>query len=290
MSFASLFIFGFALRVLIGFRASLRGLTARSAAGWAIVACGLAMVSVAMRLVPAVPFGVTSAIHSLASAFLLAPLIDILGARNPGHRAWPCFVVIPMIVVLQWPAASQLFSQSLTTPVAIPLPTAACFVLLLTMGAGNHFGTANTVACLIGIVGILLFAMPVTEWSAWPGDGYCLTSSICLTVTALLVEGRLKTMGRNRSHEQLWIDFRDIYGLVWTRRVMDRINQFSDREQWMVIMTLDGFRVRNSHTKVRDRVNRPKEIMRWVLGRFANDEFLDRYLRDENTAMKQKTP
>ncbi|MCH2211184.1 MAG: hypothetical protein MK110_07765 [Fuerstiella sp.] len=287
MSFTSLFILSCVLRVIIRIRSSLTGLTARSAAGWAAVACGLVMVSTVMKLLPAVPPAVTSAIHSLASAFLLAPLIDILGARNPGHRAWPWFVVIPMILVLQWPAASQLFSQSPRTPIAVPLPTAGCFILLLTMGAGNHFGTANTTACFTGVIGILLFGVPVTEWSPWPGNGYCLASSICLAVTALLVEGRLSTVGRNTSHEQLWIDFRDIYGLVWAHRVMDRINQFSGREQWNVVMTLEGFQLRNGNTKDGDGLDRPNEVLRWVLRRFADTEFLDRYLPDEDITINQ---
>ena len=248
------------------------------------------MASVGMRLLPGIPDGVTSATHSLAAVMLLAPLIDILGARNPGHRAWPWFVVIPMVVVLQWSTASQLFSETLDNPVKIPVPALTGFLLVLIMGTGNHFGTANTSACLFGAAAILLFTLPVTEWAAWPGDGFRLVSSICLAITALLVEGRHKATGKLIGHEQLWIDFRDIYGLVWTRRTMDRINQFADREEWNVKMTLNGFRPLNRSGQSLENTERPEEILRWVLRRFADDEFLDGYLRSNQTQGECQPP
>lgn len=279
ISFAILLTLSFVLRTVIGLRSVLKGLTARSAAGWAIAACIVAMASVSMRLLPDIPDGITSATHSLAAVLFLAPLIDILGARNPGHRAWPWFVVIPMVVVLQWSNVSHLFSERLVTPVRIPVPALSGFLLVLTMGTGNHFGTANTSACLFGAAAILLFTLPVTEWGVWPGDIVCLVSSICLAISAILVEGRHKAPGERIGHEQLWIDFRDIYGVVWSRRSMDRINQFANRENWNVRMTLNGFRPWSNSPQSMENTERPEEILRWVLRRFAEDDFLDAYLR-----------
>ena len=279
ISIAILLILSFVLRTVIGIRSVLKGLTARSAAGWGIAACLAAMTSASMNLLPRVPDGVSSATHSLASVLLLAPLVDILGARNPGHRVWPWFVVIPMIVVLQWSTVSHLFSEDLDTAVKIPVPALTGFLLVTVMGTGNHFGTANTSACLFGTAAIVLFTLPVTEWVAWPGNSVRLVSSICLAISALLVEGRHKATGKLTGHEHLWTDFRDVYGLVWTRRTMDRINQFANREEWSVRMTLDGFRPLSESEQSQDVTERPVEVLRWVLRRFADDEFLDRYLR-----------
>lgn len=275
MSIATLLILGFVLRTTISVRSLLAGLTARSACGWGIAACLVAMLAVGMRILPVVPDGLTSATHSLAATLCLAPLLDVLGARNPGHRAWPWFVITPMIIVLQWSTASHLVSEHLQTPVTTPLPATIGFLLILVMGTGNYFGTANTTACLIGATGICLFALPVWEWADWPQDGLCLAGSICLAVTALLVEGRLKTGETEPGHEQLWTDFRDTYGLVWARRVMDRINQFADRENWTVTMTLDGFLSRDGSESAADDLQRPIEILRWVLRRFADTAWLD---------------
>ena len=278
MSFTSLLLLGFVLWTTIGLRNYVTGLTAQTAWRWAIAAIAATLIAVGLRLIPVLPTGIISAIHSIAATLLLTPLVDILGARNPGHRAWPWFVVTPMIVVLQWPTISHLFSERLETALITPLPATIGFLLVLIMGSGNYFGTANTSASLFGVTGIGLFALPVTEWHAWPGDAICLAASVCLAITALLIEGRLKANNLKTGHEQLWIDFRDLYGMVWSRRVMDRINQFADREKWNVSMTLDGFRRRNQSDQVPEDTERPEEILRWVLRRFTDDKFLNRYL------------
>ncbi len=274
MPVVSLLLLGFVLRTVVSVRSLLTGLTARSATGWAIPGCLTAMLSAGLQILPDVPAGVQSAVHSLAATLLLAPLLDILGARNPGHRAWPWFVVTPMILVLQWPTISHLLSERPETPLTTPLPATIGFLLVLVMGSGNYFGTTNTSACLFGAVGVFLFALPVTEWWPWPGQGICLAGTVCLAITALLAEGRLKSSPAATGHQQLWADFRDIYGLVWARRVMDRINQFADRERWDVVMTLEGFRPRDQSSGWPDSMQRPEEILRWVLRRFADEAFL----------------
>ena len=278
MSSISLLLLGFVLWTTVSLRTYVTGLTAQTAWKWAIAAIAATLTAIGLRLIPVVPAGITSAVHSIAATLLLAPLVDILGARNPGHRAWPWFVVTPMIVVLQWSTISHLFSERLETALVTPLPATIGLLLVLVMGTGNYFGTANTSACLVGATGIGLLILPVTEWCAWPGDAVCLASSVCLAITALLVEGRLKANNTETGHEQLWIDFRDIYGTVWSRRVMDRINQFAEREKWNVSMTLDGLRPRNDSQQPIESTERPEEILRWVLRRFADDEFLNRYL------------
>ena len=283
MTLISLFLMGFVLRTVIGLRSSLAGLTAHSASVWAVAACCMAMTALSLRLVPNVPAGITSSVHSLAATLMLAPLLDILGARNPGHRAWPWFVIIPMIVVLQWSTVSHLFAERLVTPVTTPPPATIGFLLILLMGSGNYFGTKNTSACLLGGTGIVLFLLPVTEWGTWPGDLSCAASGLFLAIAALLVEGRLKSCDSATGHDRLWTDFRDIYGLVWARRVMDRINQFAEREKWNVVMTLDGLQTRDNSELNTDECERPMEVIRWVLQRFADEDFLDRYLTGIST-------
>ncbi len=263
----------------IGLRPLLRGLTAASALAWAILAIAVTLAAIAIRFSESVPVSYASCLHYLAATLLLAPLIDILGARNPGHRAWPWFVVCPMVLVLQWPVISHLMSEQATTQFELPIPAMIGFLLVLVMGAGNYFGTGNTGTCFFGAIGIVLFVFPVTPWFSWPGNGLLLGSSVCLTISALLAEGRIKSDEQSAGHIRLWLDFRDTYGLVWARRVMDRINQFGDREEWDVVMTLDGFQSTVDDTPLNAKTHhRPIEILRWVLRRFASDEFLNQHL------------
>ncbi len=161
------------------------------------------------------------------------------------------------------------------------------------MGAGNYLGTSLTSAAAAASVGILCFALPATEWISWPGDGWVLLGSMHLTIAALLTEERLSLVAQQADDQQLWCDFRDIYGMVWARRAMDRINQFSDRERWPVIMTLDGFRPRHlpdpsdDTPQIPDRASR---MLRWVLARFADEAFFRRYEQDHPTKTDTDAP
>ena len=65
---------------------------------------------------------VTSAAAYFATTMLLTPLVTTLGARRPGIAPWHWFVVLPMVVVLQWPAASQLFGSHWRVPVELNAP------------------------------------------------------------------------------------------------------------------------------------------------------------------------
>jgi hypothetical protein len=291
MTLLSLLLLTFVLWTSFSLRPELKGLTAASALSWALLACCVMIGAITVRFSERVPVGYVSCLHYLGATLMLTPLVDILGARKPGHRVWPWFVVCPMILVLQWPVVSHLMSEQATTHFDLPIPTLMGFLLVLIMGAGNYFGTANTATCLIGAAGIILFVLPLSNWSNWPGDGMVLAGSVCLTLSVLLAEGRLKSSGSSVGHERLWLDFRDTYGLVWARRVMDRINQFADREKWNVVMTLDGFRPTSDAAADDGTHQRPVEVLRWVLRRFASETFLNRYLmQTDSLAETEESP
>jgi hypothetical protein len=316
--------------ILFSLRPLTRGLTVRSAWYWAMAAVVANLAVVLLRLLnPEAALNVESALLYLAAVLLLTPFVDVLGARNPGHRAWPWFVVLPMVIVLQWPALSQLWSQRTELPVEIPSPTAIGFLFVLVMGGGNYFGTANTLATTLASAAVTCVLLPLTEWVDWPGPGFHLAAAVLLMFAGLLVRIRFTTPGQETAAGQavwgdveadgepataggaesgeslssevvaaIWMDFRDLFGTVWAKRVMDRMNQFGAREKWTVILTLDGFRNSDSaagsgSTAGSDRVPasgstagseptdeeliRPFEVLKWLLRRFASAEFFARY-------------
>lgn len=234
-----------------------------------------------------------SAVQYLAAVMLLTPLIAILGARRPGANAWPWFVVLPLIVVLQWPSISQLMSGSADTPIELPTPTLIGFLFVLVMGTGNYFGTFNTGAAMMAAVGTVLIVLPLTEWgpvqSSWPLPAGCML----LAFAGSLLPGRYLEAAptadcENPDLRQLWTDFRDLYGIVWAKRVMDRVNQFAERESWDVRVGLDGF-VSSSDGQPTDAVSdRAVEILCWVLRRFVDPVFLQRYLPQRLLPAPQK--
>lgn len=229
-----------------------------------------------------------SGLHYFAAVMMLTPFVGILGARRPGMKAWPWFVVVPLIAILQWPSLSQVMSEKATTAISIPTPTLLGFLLVLLMGVGNYFGTINTAAGVICGIAVFLFVLPVSEWALFSNSWCVPTSCALLAFAASLLPGRYGALEaeaaieiENADPNQLWIDFRDIYGIVWAKRVMDRFNQFAVREQWDVMLSLDGFVNRSGNaveTSVVTNSERPLEILCWILRRFVDTPFLRRYL------------
>ncbi|MEZ6130878.1 MAG: hypothetical protein R3C59_19585 [Planctomycetaceae bacterium] len=262
--------------------------TADTCRRWALVAAIVCMAAVIGRLGERVlPLPWRSALQYLAAVMLLSPVIGILGARRPGFSAWPWFVVLPMIVVLQWPVISELLVGRADAVVLVPTPTIVGFVLVLVMGFGNYFGTLNTLAATVSGLAVLLIALPVTEFSdvvpSWAFPFGCLLLSFSVT----LLPGRYWEIPVAAADERsdnvtlLWIDFRDLYGIVWAKRVMDRVNQFAVRERWDVRLTLDGFvPAGESLTEWSSDSVTPRqvEVLCWVLKRFVDPEFLARYV------------
>lgn len=274
----------------------LRPLTLISAWYWAVAAwCCLAGLIVVETAAEG-SIGLRSSLSYFCATMLLAPLVAVLGARRPSAAAWPWFVVLPMIVVLQWPSLTQLIASHGREPVEMGTPALVGVLAVLLMGCGNYFGTGNTLAAGLMAAAVGLLLVPVLGTTPqWPHGP--LLATIPLAVASVLSAGRFlatRTMtpeSEQQAADRLWILFRDSFGTVWARRVMDRVNQFADREQWPARLTLDGFvwspPAGNGRALSVDpagsvesggSLRRPLEILCWILQRFCELQWLQQQL------------
>ena len=232
-----------------------------------------------------------SGIQYSGAVLCLTPFIDVLGARRPAHQAWPWFVICPMIVVLQWPTISQLAAGITDTPIEIQTPTFIGFLFVVLMGCGNYFGTTNTGPAFLAAAGIVFFALPVSEWVEY-SNPWMLPLALALLVLAAVTAQLPRSASPQKSgdpnrHGDLWIDFCTMYGMVWAKRVMDRVNQFAERESSDARMSVEGFVQYKTDSQpeerpeIADQVSeRSLTILCWVLRRFLDREFLIRYVSD----------
>lgn len=273
-----------------------RLLSVRNSVIWAVFAGVFCSLVQLLHLLPAlIPASILSALYCLCITVLLAPMIDILGARRPGHRAWPWFVVLPMIAVLQWASFSQLSTGRLDLAVEIPTPTCVGFGLVILMGFGNHAASRNLVAALLGATAVCILLLPVTGFvgflSAWPR----VVGAMLLLFAVCLVAARIRSCAEPANKDQLdavhnmWHFFFDVYGIVWAHRVVDRVNQFAARESWDCILSLDGFvdvpasgvgrktLTARGHAEDADfqSLTRAIKVLCWVLRRFADEAFFE---------------
>lgn len=224
-----------------------------------------------------------------AAVFGCCPLISVLGAKSPTARVWTWFIILPLIAVLGWPAVTVLFHQSELTPIEIQLPAFIGFVLVLVMGCGNYLGTRYGMATLLYGAGILISLWPLSNlFQADPQSNelWRLTGTSLVGLGILLAARQSKRpTGGDSAFDRLWFDFSDTFGIVWSMRIQERINQTAEQEGWSARLGHDGFHWDDQITpeQKRQTVNRLEHTLRWLLRRFVEPEWIDSKL---NAAMK----
>ena len=235
----------------------------------------------------------------LASAVLMVcPFIAVLGARRPGSRVWSLFIVAPLAVVLDLPAATAWNRDFHPAPLRLEVPMLAGYGLVLLMGAGNYLGTRFALPALLAAVAMLLVPVSMSSLHWFPESfparaAATLLLGIAVWMAAIasrkaasrvvglrpspipIGEGRVRVA---ITFDRLWNDFRDLYGIVWARRVMDRVNDAAVHEAWPVRLHLNGFAAPDPAHPPSPSPNQLQQIertLRWLLRRFVDPEWID---------------
>jgi hypothetical protein len=215
----------------------------------------------------------------------LCPSVAVLGARRPIDRAWPIFVLLPLAAVLAVPSLSSLWSYGPDTPLQVETPMLIGFLLVLVMGSGNYLGTRYTVAALLYAAAVGLVVLPSTTVARQnPGiseNPWVLRAAGTICMVASLLVARLsarRTATGIPDYDRLWIDFRDAYGIVWAKRVLERVNWSAREEHWAAELTFTGLVWRKpdaTEEEQRQTIERLKHTLRWLLKRFVNDDWIE---------------
>lgn len=272
--------------VFRGFRC-LNGTTLVTAACWALTGLGAAGAS---ALHESITGGNRPAISDFAwyasAVVLLCPGIAVLGARKPGAAAWSWFVLLPLVLVLMWPAVASTSLQNLDARLELEEPAMIGFAVVLVMSCGNYFGTRYTLPSLLFAISLALFVGPMSPTLAGmlPSAGAArLAGSVLLAFSTLIVLGRSQVAAppfeaQSTALDIVWFEFVDAFGMVWAKRVMDRVNQSATHERWAGRLELHGF-VWQPDCSEADRSRTEERLdhtLRWLLKRFVEPEWVDR--------------
>ena len=227
----------------------------------------------------------------------LVPPIAVLGAKRPGSEAWNYFVLVPLVLVLGWPALTVWTAQG-PGALRVETPVLIGFVLVLVMGCGNYVATRLAFPSLLYALSVVLVLAPCSTVSA--GSGVSAGGFRLAGVVSLLLAvgwGRLILRRPTRQvngPDRVWNDFREMFGIVWMKRAMDRINEeFAEREQWPARLGTDGLEWSGTPTEEQRRhvEARLAYAMHWMLRRFVDPEWIDRRLgNDLAERSASKTP
>lgn len=277
------------LPVALRLTRTVRGTSLTLAARWCLtvwLAWGAVRVAQALA-------GSTGAITALLwyafAVLLLVPPIAVLGARRPIDRVWNWFVLAPLVLVFLWPAlaeGAQPAGWSIETPIVVG------YVLVLVMGTGNYLGTRYTLSALLwaaAALQLLLPYCPATVFGNWPVTMRADVAALLLAVAGWLGIrlGRSPT-GNSAGMDCAWVDFRDAFGIVWARRVQDRLNDEVDRKNLSIRLTAHGFaraptRPADAGTEASDRAQ-AESSLRWLLQKFVDAAWIESRLPGERGA------
>lgn len=284
-----------ALGRVVHARRLLQGAALSSVWGWAVAALSAWMAATLLAALRGEDAWVDQATY-LACVLSLCPLIAVLGARRPTSRVWDVFIILPLVAVLGWPAATVWRRFPELSPLQLEGPVMMGFALILLMGVGNYLGTRAGWGTFFVGVGVCLALAPFsTLFAASSNAALSWRTAAGLAIAA----GSLSILSQARRPDgdadpfrRAWADFRNLFGLVWSIRIQERLNAQAEKEsapwrvgpeglEWLVSAS------ENDRSQAELRLN---TLLRWHWRRFVDEEWINRRLPPLSAAAPCGTP
>lgn len=276
------------LPVLTRLRAGLIG-TALLSAWSPLVAAWLVWLVIAVVTLPPSPLRPwADGLWFLAAVVALVPPIAVLGARRPTSRVWTGFVLVPLVLVLAWPVLPALAYGARPAAFNLEAPVVVGYVLVLVMGAGNYLGLAHTVSALLWMTGLLLVVLPLCPATssplldAWSGRAW---GTCCLAAAGWIAD---RQAARRVAHDSRspfdrgWSDFRELFGIVWAKRLQERFNDDARRRGLTLRLGFQGLEDaaggRSSAGIDPASLAAAESSLRWLLQKFVDPAWIDKRL------------
>lgn len=266
---------------------SVRHTSLTAAAAWAIwFQVTLTVTTIATLCKNRVQPGILDQLWYLTAISALCPFVAVLGARRGRLLEWSLFIVLPLIVVLEWPALAQLTRCWHGQRLELETPALIGFGFVLVMALGQFLGTRYPFSTL--------------SWmAAWGNVCWSLRSSTAALIIdrntdqriaiffllqfwlAVAFETRPRPavkIGWNR----VWNDYRNIFGNLWALRLLARVNDVARRDKWPWILTEGGLNPADpQNATAGDPTGDPRvdQTFRWLMKPFVDPEWIDERLR-----------
>lgn len=276
--------------VLGRLRRGLRGTSLQAAWHWAALVWLDWLCAIALTI-PRSPLSAWADVFWYLSGVLaLTPPIAVLGARRPTSRVWTWFVLVPLVLVFTWPIVPVLGHHRGPAAFSLEEPVVVGYVLVVMMGAGNYLGLRFSSSALLWMAGLLLVVLPLcpatTGWvpaapsaRAW--------GTMCLVAAAWIADRQAarSATGGNTSRltlDRLWGDFRDLFGIVWARRLQERFNDDAHRQGLKLRLGMHGLEDAAGLPAAREgdpaSLAAAEASLRWLLQKFVDSEWIERRL------------
>jgi len=276
--------------VLARLRAGIRGTALEPAWRWAVFVwmTWLIVTAVTVESFPGHPW--SGILWYFCAILALTPPIAVLGARRPTFRAWTWFVLVPLVLIFAWPLVPSVRDPRGAASFNIEEPVVVGYALVLVMGAGNYLGLRHTLAALLWMAGLLLVVLPLCPaTSGWAPAAQAgrLWGTLCLVAAAWIVDrqaGWRRGAAANAIPriDRLWCDFRDLFGIVWARRIQERFNDDARQKGLPFRLGIHGLVDASGMTfgvnSDPGSLAAAEMSLRWLLQKFVDPDWIDRRL------------
>jgi len=268
-------------------RGALRG-TALEPAWLPLFSAWLAWLMISLSTLPSAPLHPWADVSwYLAAVLALVPPIAVLGARRPTSHVWTWFVLVPLVLVFTWPIAPAMRQSDRAAAFTLEEPVVVGYALVLMMGGGNYLGLKYSISALLWIGALLLVVLPLCPATAGlvPAASVGRAGAVwCLAAAAWIADrqaaGHKRSDGDSVSSlDRAWDDFRDLFGIVWARRTLERFNDYARQKALTIRLGMYGFEDTagkplslNSDPAIRAAA---ESALRWHLQKFVDPGWID---------------
>ncbi len=243
---------------------------------WSVVSLvALAAVEIGVCLADAQPTPAWVVPLRLAAAMsTFCPTMAVLGAKRPQDRPWQ-FIVLALWAILSLPSLEWLFFGGVQE-----IHPARFVFLAILIGAGalNGLGTRYWGASLLFCCGqVALIAPHLAVAEPWLSESRGPLAGLALIAAAwTLLAAEVPRRTRAAAPlDRVWLDFRDAFGVLWSLRVIERMNATATLVDWPVTLTWHGFLPRTSDTSAVEIPASIEESFRTLLRRFVSSDWID---------------
>jgi hypothetical protein len=234
----------------------------------------------------------------LTVLLVLAGLVSVLGARNPGGGAWAILMALLVVVFLiPWlETAGRLRHGPGVADVQLHSPWTLFYGLLVLAGVTNYLPTRYSPAATAVGAGLLLEYLGLTrsDWSNLTRTQTWLAVAWTLAAGARFAAFRAERPNAGRNNlERLWLWFRDHWGVVWALRVQERFNRSAELARWPSRLTWFGLSPTSESEEDRstELPSAAEATLRGLLRRFVTPERVEALLvRKEAESCQPQEP
>jgi hypothetical protein len=278
-------------------RQAVRGTTLLGAYWWAFFALASWIAVAGAETARAAPW-TASHLRYAAAALSMCPMMAVLGARRPGVGAWH-FVVLVLLVVLSVPLLQSLLRGRWDRPLRCDDVWTLLFAAVLLVGTINYVPTRLAPGhCVVGLflAAVGASASPwraARDWEMVREGARLAPAGVAAGIWLAWWIGRPRRGdAAPRSWDRVWWDYRQRFGLIWSRRVQERFNASAEHLGWTIRLRWSGFVTLGAPDRSQETadglLSAPgpmQNALRSLLRRFVSDEWLA-----ERVELRPKSP